>query len=53
MNQRELRAAAELLRALLARVEAGELTAPKRVVARLEGAVTALAAVAQPTLRRG
>ena len=32
----------DLLRAILARVEAGELMASKRAVARLEGAATAL-----------
>ena len=46
MTKAELRAAAALLRTILARVEAGELTAPRRVVARLEGAATALEAVA-------
>jgi hypothetical protein len=49
MKKAELRAAADLLRTILARVEAGELTAPKRVVARLEGAATALEAVVQST----
>ena len=44
----ELRAAADLLRTILARVEAGEMTAPKGVVARLEGAAV-LEAVARPT----
>ena len=38
-----------MLRTILARVEADELTASSRVVARLEGAATALEAVAQPT----
>jgi hypothetical protein len=47
MKKVELRRAAGLLRAILGRVEAGELTAPKRVVARLEGAATALEAVAR------
>jgi hypothetical protein len=49
MTKAELRAAADLLRAILASVEAGELTAPQRVVARLEGAATAWEAMAQPT----
>lgn len=35
VNKREIRAAAQIIRAILARVEAGELTAPRRVVARL------------------
>ena len=52
MTKAQFRAAADLLRAILARVEAGELTAPKRVVTRLEGAATALEVVARPT-RRG
>ena len=47
MTKTELRAATDLLHAILARVEAGELTAPKRVVARLEGAEAALEAVGQ------
>jgi hypothetical protein len=47
MTKADLRAAAGLLRAILARVEAGELTAPKRVVARLEGAATALEIMAR------
>ncbi len=47
MTKTEIRAAAELLRAILARVETGELTAPRRVVARLEGALTALEALAR------
>ena len=34
VTKAELRAAAEMLRTILARVEAGELTAPKGVVAR-------------------
>jgi hypothetical protein len=45
MTRAELRAAANLVRAILARVEARLLTASKRVVARLEGAATALEAV--------
>jgi hypothetical protein len=49
MKKVELRCAADLLCAILARVEAGELTAPARVVARLEGAATVLEAVARPT----
>ena len=53
VTKAELRAAAEMLRTILARVEAGELTAPKGVVARLDGAATALEAVAQPTRRSG
>ena len=48
MKKAELRAAADLLRAILARVEAGELTAPRRVVARSEDAATAFEEVAQP-----
>ena len=35
MTNAELRAASDLLRRILARVEAGELTAPARVVARI------------------
>jgi hypothetical protein len=38
MSKAELRSAADLLRAILARVEAGELTAPGGVVARFEDA---------------
>jgi hypothetical protein len=52
MRKRESRAAAEILRAVLAKVERGELTAPRRVRARLEGAVMALEAAA-PSTRRG
>jgi hypothetical protein len=42
MAKTELRAAADLNHAILARVEAGELTAPNRAVARLEGALVGL-----------
>jgi hypothetical protein len=52
VTKKGLRAAADLLRAILARVEAGDLTAPKRVVARLVGAVTALDAHEAVTGRR-
>ena len=45
MRKGEARSAAEILRAILVRVERGELTAPGRAVARLEGAVTALKAL--------
>jgi hypothetical protein len=44
--------AAATLRALVAAIEAGELTAPPLLVARLEGAIVALEALArgrQPT----
>jgi hypothetical protein len=47
MPKGEARAAAEILGAILARVERGELTAAGRVRARLEGAATALEAVAK------
>jgi len=46
MNEEELRAAAQLLREILARIEVGGLTAPRRVVARLEGVVIALDSLA-------
>lgn len=52
MTRAELRAAADLLRAILARVEAGELIAPKRAVAQLEGAATALEALGKKGRRR-
>lgn len=53
VKKAELRAAADMLRTILARVEAREMTAPKGVVARLDGAVTALEAVAKPTRGSG
>jgi hypothetical protein len=52
MTKRELRAAADLLRALLARVGAGEVTASARVVARLEGVLDVLDVLAR-SKRRG
>jgi len=45
VRKAEVRAAAEILRAILARVVSGELTASKRVAARLEGAAAALEAL--------
>jgi hypothetical protein len=47
VTKANLRAAAEILRAMLARVASGELTASKRVSARLEGTATALEALAK------
>jgi hypothetical protein len=52
VTKADLRAAADLLRAILARVEAGELTALKRVIARLEGSLVAFEALAR-SKRRG
>lgn len=43
----EARSAAEILRAILARLEHGDLTATGRVRARLEGAATAFEALAR------
>jgi len=42
VNKAEIRRSADMLRAILARVASRELTASKRVVARLEGAATVL-----------
>jgi hypothetical protein len=47
VRKADVRAAAEILRAMLARVGSGELTASKRVIARFEGAATALEALAK------
>lgn len=47
MRKTEARAAAEILRAILARIERGELTAAGRVRARLEGAATAFETLAK------
>ena len=47
MRKGEARAAAEILRAILARIERGDLTATGRVRARLEGAATAFEALAR------
>jgi hypothetical protein len=46
VTEEQIRDAGELLRAILAKVERGELTAPARVVTRLEGALVALKAAA-------
>jgi hypothetical protein len=46
MRKGEARAAAEILRKVLARIERGDLTAPGRVRARIEGAALALQAAA-------
>jgi hypothetical protein len=43
----EARAAAEILRRILGRAERGELTASRRMRARLEGAATAFEAIAK------
>lgn len=47
MLKREARGSAEILRAILARIERGELVAAGRVRARLEGAATAFEALAK------
>jgi hypothetical protein len=47
MRKSEARTAAEILRAILARVERGELTAAGRVRARLEGAATTFETLAK------
>jgi hypothetical protein len=46
MRKSEIRAAAAILRAIIHEIQKGELTAPGRLTARLEGALTALAALA-------
>jgi hypothetical protein len=43
----DIRVAAELLRTIVAKIESRELTGSKRVVARLEGAATALEALSR------
>lgn len=48
LTRAELAQAADQLRAVLGRIEAGELTAKPAMMHRLEGAVVALAAVADP-----
>jgi hypothetical protein len=45
VRKSEIRAAAVMLRAIVERIQTGELTAPNRVTARLEGAATALEAL--------
>src|SRR5262245_9562300 len=54
MRTSEVRAAAAMLRAIVQRIRAGELTAPAGVTARLEGAVTIdkLECVDEQTQRR-
>jgi hypothetical protein len=52
MVSQDVEAAAELLDQIVARIKAGELQAPGRVVARLEGAVIGLREVAEPTSTR-
>jgi hypothetical protein len=47
MRKGEARAAAEILRRSLGRVERGDLSSPGRVRARLEGAATAFEAIAR------
>src|SRR5581483_1917053 len=49
MLRRDVEAAADLLDQILAKIKAGELRAPGRVVARLEGAVIGLRGVAEKT----
>lgn len=53
-RERELEAAANLLDRILDRIKSGELQAPGRVAARLEGAVIGLRQVAKaaPTSKR-
>lgn len=46
----ELAKAAELLRAILAAVERGELTGPPGLIARLEGALAAAEEIARTSL---
>jgi hypothetical protein len=52
VTKAEVRAAAETLRAILAHIASGELTASKGVAARLEGAASALEALAGKQGRR-
>jgi hypothetical protein len=52
VTKAELHAAAKMLRAILARIASGELTASKRMVARLEGAAIALEAQERTGRRR-
>lgn len=52
-HQRDIEAAADLLDRILGRIKAGELGAPRRVVARLEGAVIGLREAAGTTARAG
>ena len=47
MTKTELRAAAEMLRTILAKIASGELSGSKRLIARLEGAASALEALAE------
>jgi len=51
VNNSELRAAAEMLRAVLTKIASGELTGSKPLVARLEGAASALQALATRSRR--
>jgi hypothetical protein len=53
VRKAEIRAAAAMLRAIVERIQAGELTAPGRVTARLEGAATALGALSGRTRKPG
>jgi hypothetical protein len=53
VRKAEIRAAAGMLRAVVERIQAGELTAPGRVTARLEGAATALGALSGRTSKPG
>lgn len=50
-SKRDMREAAETLGRILAAVERGELDAPPGMLARLDGARLALAAVADPSRR--
>jgi hypothetical protein len=52
VRKSEIRKAAAMLRAIVDRIQAGELTAPGRVTARLEGAATALEALSGRAGRR-
>ncbi len=46
VNKAHVAAAARILRTVVAMIESRELTAPKRIIPRLEGAAAALEAVA-------
>jgi len=51
VTKAELRAAAEMLRTILAKIASGELTGSRRLIARLEGAASALEALATRSRR--
>jgi hypothetical protein len=53
VRKSEIREAAAMLRAIVDRIQWGELTAPGRVVARLEGALSALEALTGPGRQGG